>query len=100
MPKPPAWNWNIVIWNGWATKPKARATPWTRPAAGRRFSNLSKIAPKPTEGSMMIAGRFVIGAAVAALAGAAAGRAAADVVNVAANGFEVRETVHVAASTD
>jgi uncharacterized protein YndB with AHSA1/START domain len=49
---------------------------------------------------MMVASRFVIGAAVATLAGAAAGRAAADVVNVAANGFEVRETVHVAASTD
>ncbi len=38
--------------------------------------------------------------AVAAFAGVTAQRAAADVVSAAANGFEVRETVHVAAPPD
>jgi uncharacterized protein YndB with AHSA1/START domain len=49
---------------------------------------------------MMFASRLVQGAAVVALAGGTTLRASADVVNVAANGFEVRETVHVAASPD
>jgi uncharacterized protein YndB with AHSA1/START domain len=49
---------------------------------------------------MMIASRLVTGAALAAILGAAAHPAAAEVVNVAANGFEVRETVHIAASSD
>src|ERR1700681_1128530 len=44
--------------------------------------------------------RLVMCAAVLALASVAGGRAAAEVVTVAANGFEIRETAHTAAASD
>jgi hypothetical protein len=44
--------------------------------------------------------RLVICTAVLAVASAAGGRAAAEVVTVAANGFEARETAHTAAPSD
>jgi hypothetical protein len=44
--------------------------------------------------------RLVMCAAVLALVSAAGGRAPAEVVTVAANGFEVRETAHTAAPSD
>jgi Polyketide cyclase / dehydrase and lipid transport len=46
------------------------------------------------------ANKFVISAALCALAAAGSERAAAEVVSVAGNGFEVRETVHTAAAAD
>lgn len=54
--------------------------------------------PKIEESTLFRAGGLALAAAV--LACGAGGRAAADVVSVAGNGFEVRETVHVAATAD
>ena len=44
--------------------------------------------------------KLVFNAAVLVFASTASERAAAEVVSVAGNGFEIRETAHVAASPD